>query len=313
MGLEEGARRAIGTCLKVKKGERVLVLADEAHLRIAEALYDAAAESGAEALLTRMLPRTMHGEEPPAPVATLMQEVDVVVAATTYSITHTRARRMANRAGTRLATMPGITEEMMSKGGMTADFEEIAKTMKRVERKVRGAREVHLSSELGTDLTLSVLRRNWITEDTGLCHRRGETTNLPAGEIFIAPREGSTQGTLVVDGAFLEVLDSPAKITIKDGYATRVLGAKQAVQMMNRGGKDGRAVGEFGIGLNPKARIIGNVLEDEKSLGTVHVSFGDNASFGGTIQTNVHVDAIVKDATVEIDGKTVVEKGELLL
>jgi leucyl aminopeptidase (aminopeptidase T) len=313
MGLEEGARRAVVTCLKVRKGERVLILVDEERVKIGRALFDAVLDVGGEPLLTRMVTRTRHGEEPPRPVSVLMQEVDVVFAATTYSITHTRARMAANRAGTRIASMPGITEEMMSEGGMTADFEEMAKTMKRVARKVRGAREVTMTSALGTDITMSVARRNWVTEDTGLCHGRGETTNLPAGEIFIAPREGTAEGVLVVDGSFAEVLETPARVTVKEGHASRILGAKRAVEMLNKGGKDGRAVAEFGIGLNPKARIIGNILEDEKALGSVHVSFGDNASFGGKIQCGVHVDALVKDATVEIDGKTVVEEGKLLL
>jgi leucyl aminopeptidase (aminopeptidase T) len=159
-------------------------------------------------------------------------------------------------------------------------------------------------------LELSVDRRKWL-QDTGICQRRGEFINLPAGEIFVAPREGSANGSLVIDGAFWDVLKEPVKVTIKDGYAARFVGAKNTVKALDKQGKKGRNVAELGIGMNPKAKIIGNVLEDEKVKGTVHIAFGDNSTFGGKIKAGIHMDGIITKPTLIVDDKVIMEKGEM--
>lgn len=311
MTVKEGAKVVVESSLGVKKGEAVLIITDTIKEGIAKEVFDAVLDAEGEAIMVRIAPRKMDGEDLPEAVASMMLDVDVIIGITDKSFTHTQARRRANRAGVRIATMPGISEGMMSDGAMLADFREIERTMRRVYRKIRGSKEAHISSELGSDLHLDLRGRHWITEDTGICRKKGQLTNLPAGEIFIAPLEGTAEGKLVVDGSFYEPLEEPATIWIKKGYATRIVGAKNAVKEMNKGGREGRSVAELGIGLNPQARIIGNVLEDGKVLGAAHVSFGDNSTFGGKVRCGVHVDAIMKKPRVEIDGKVVIENGEL--
>ncbi len=310
MSLVNGARIAINTCLGVKKGESVLIITDTEKEKIGQALFEVANEAGAEAIIVKMLPRTRHGEEPPRAIADMMLKANVIIAPTVYSLTHTQARKKANDAGARIATMPGITEDMMRKGGINADFEEVQKSIKKLGRKLKGSKHVKLTTELGADLELSVEKREWL-QDTGICQRRGEFINLPAGEIFIAPREGTANGTLIIDGAFWDLLEEPVKVTIKDGYATRFVGAKNTVKALSRQGRKGRNVAELGIGMNPKAKIIGNVLEDEKVKGTVHVAFGDNSTFGGKIKAGVHMDGIIKKPTLIIDDDMIMEQGEM--
>src|SRR3972149_1258434 len=110
MGVEVGAQRVVGTCLAVKKGERVLVLADARTQSIGAALFDAAVAAEAEAVLALVPPPKEPGEEPTDPLARMMADCDVVILATSQSMTHTAARRMANRAGARGASLPGVTE-----------------------------------------------------------------------------------------------------------------------------------------------------------------------------------------------------------
>jgi leucyl aminopeptidase (aminopeptidase T) len=311
MGIEEGAHRVIETCLAVKAGEKVVVVVDAKTRVIGDALFGAALGAGAEAILVLIPPPAESGEEPPDPLARMMADCDVVILATSQSMTHTAARRLANRAGARIASLPGVTEDMLSEGPLTADYVEIQRTTRRLERMLRGAKSVRLASPLGTDVTFDVTRRDWITGDTGVCRRRGDMTTLPAGEIFVAPVEGSADGRLVFDATFHTRLAEPASVVVKQGHASKVTGAPEAVLAMNRGGKDGRNFGKVGIGLNPKARITGNVLEEEKVLGAVHVVFGDNAAYGGAVRCGVRVDAILTQATVEVDGKTILERGAL--
>ena len=312
MELSEGARRVLVTSVAVKAGEKVLVVADPGTLSVGRALFDAAADLGAEPVLTLIRPASASSTEPPALVASAMQESVVVVLATSGSMTHTHARRAANRAGARVVSIPNITEEMLREGALTVDHSEVLQVMRRVGRRLRHARTVRLASASGTDLTFSVAGRAWNATDTGVCSRRGEMTTLPAGELFIAPLEGTAGGRLVVDLWFDEPLAEVATVVVEGGHATKVLGAERAVAAMNRGGKEGRNVGKFGIGLNPRARRSGPPHEIEKALGTAHVGFGDSAPFGGRIECGVRVDAIVGDVTVEVDGALVIDRGKLV-
>lgn len=312
MGTEVGAHRVIGTCLAVKEGEKTVVVADAGTRAVGEALFGAALSTGADVILAVIPAAKRPGEEPPEPLARMMVDCDVVILATSQSLTHTAARRAANRAGARVASLPGVTEEMLSEGALTADYIEIQKSMRRLERRVRNAKTVRLTSELGTDVTFEVTRREWITKDTGVCHKGSEMTTLPAGEIFVAPVEGSADGRLVIDAWFHEPAPEVVTVVVKEGYASKVTGAASAVHEMNRGGRDGRAFGTVGLGLNPNARITGtNLLEDEKAMGAVHIGFGDNVAYGGTVRCAVRVDALLTKATVEIDGKAMFERGAL--
>ena len=74
-----------------------------------------------------------------------------------------------------------------------------------------------------------------------------------------------------------------------------------------------RNLAELGIGTNDKARVTGVILEDEKIYGTVHIALGSNDTFGGTVAAGIHVDGVVKEPVLKLDGKTVLEKGHLIL
>jgi leucyl aminopeptidase (aminopeptidase T) len=297
----------------VKKREVVLIITDPERRNIAESLFAANKDVGANVMIIQMEPRTRHGEEPPRIIADAMKKADVIFAPTTFSLSHTQARKKASRSGARIASMPGITTEMMSTGGMTADFNKMARTIKRLSKIVKNTKSAHITTEAGTDLKLSLEGRKWITDDTGICYKKGSFTNLPAGEIFIAPKEGTANGTLVIDGAFQEKLDTPARIVIKNGAAVDIIRALKVRNILDEVGKKGRNVAEFGIGMNPAAKIIGNVLEDEKKLGTIHIAFGDNSTYGGNVKCGVHIDGIILKPTVVLDDKkTILDKGELV-
>jgi len=313
MSVMAGARTAVNTCLKVKKGEKAIIVTDILKEDIGEALHWAAKETGAEAILVKMLPRTRHGEEPPAPVAAIMKTADVVIAPTAYSISHTQARKEANLAGARIATMPMMTEEMMSRGGMTADFGLVKKQADRLIKEIGDATIVHVTTPDGTDIRFSVEGRKWIA-DTGLLHKKGDFGNLPGGELFVPPVEGTGDGVIVVTGSLagIGILKKPVKIIVKNGLGREISGGPQArlfAKMLTAAGvKLDRPdnvynLAEFGIGLNPKAKLIGNPLEDEKVIGTIHLALGDNSTFGGNTQAGVHVDGIILRPTVEVDGK----------
>lgn len=297
-------------CLGVKPGESLLIVADETKRPLADALFQAGQELGAEAMLAVMQAREKPGQEPPAAIAAAMAAAHVVVAITQQSLTHTQARKKAAAAGARVATMPGITPEMFMAGAITADYSQVKAVTETVAGILTQGREVRIEKQ-GYVLEFSIAGRNGIAS-TGVYLNLGESGNLPSGEAYIAPLEGTANGQVVIDGSFAGIgkLASPLLLTIKDGRLVAAEGEVSELLLTKLGEQDGRLLGEFGIGTNDKARITGIILEDEKVYGTIHVAFGSNDTFGGTISAGVHLDGLVTEPNVWIDGKQIMASGK---
>jgi len=311
MGYEDKAIKTLKNCLNLKRSERLLILCDTGTIDIAQAFFNGASRITMSPILMEIPMGKFHGDEPPRVAAGVMIDSDVIVAPTTYSLTYTNATRSALANGARVATMPGITMEMLESGGLDANYISIGRKIRKFRKDFHRAKMVTLKSEMGCDLSLDIRGRDWITDDNGICVRKGSITNLPAGEVFIAPNEGRTNGRLVVDGVFTGKEEGPVEMLIRNGKVVSVEGSEDAREMLMRA-ECGRTLGKLGLGMNPRSRIIGNILEDQKTLGTANLGFGDNSTFGGTIVCDLHYDAMVKKPTVEIDGKPVLEDGCLV-
>ncbi|GEC93167.1 aminopeptidase [Brevibacillus brevis] len=312
MTLIESSKGILMNCLALKANETFLVVADERKRDIGEAIWEAGKQLGAEAMLMVMKEREKSGQEPPAAVAAAMKSADVVVCVTQHSLTHTKARKEAAANGTRLATMPAITEDMFLAGAISADYTQVKALTERVTEMLTRASTVRIE-KAGKSLTFSIADRNGVPS-TGMYVNPGESGNLPSGEAYIAPLEGTAEGQILVDGSIAGIgkIDSPLLLTVQNGRITEAEGtsAERLLQML--GDQDGRMLGEFGIGTNDKARITGVVLEDEKVYGTIHVAFGSNNTFGGTIVAGVHIDLVVKEPDVYLDDKCIMKSGKLL-
>jgi len=314
--LEAAARTALETCLAVKAGETVLVITDEPKREIGAALWRVAKALGAEAMLAEIMPRSRNGEEPPAPIAALMAASSVVLCPTSKSLTHTAARREACAHGARIATLPGVTEDMMIRC-LNADYQAIAERSQRLSAALESGNEVHVTSPAGTDIWL-VRGDRHAKPDTGLYHSAGEYGNLPAGETFFAPIEGTTQGVIVFDGAMAGVgkVKKPIRLVVRDGLAVEITGGVEAQKLndlINPLGEAGRNIAELGIGTNDRARITGIILEDEKVMGTVHIALGDNMSMGGAVSVPSHLDGLIMQPTVYVEGRMIMDAGKLLV
>jgi leucyl aminopeptidase (aminopeptidase T) len=310
--LLKAARTAISNCLAVKKGEYVLVITDWRLRKIGYAFWEAAKEADSEAMLLEILPRSSNGEEPPDAVAKFMKDFDVLIIPTSKSMSHTKARREACEAGARCVTLPGILEDTMIRT-LNADYNEIAQRSIKVAHRVNQGKTAKVTTPAGTNITISIEGRT-CHADTGLVHKPGDFSNLPAGEAYIAPVEGTANGVIVVDGAMVGKVKKPIKIVVKDGLAENISGdqaAKELEKMIEPFGEPGRNVAELGIGTNHKAKIVGSVLEDEKVLGTVHMALGDNKSMGGNVSVPSHLDGILLKPTLWIDDKIIMQDGVL--
>jgi leucyl aminopeptidase (aminopeptidase T) len=314
--LEKSAEIVIHQCMGVKSGESVLVVADRKLRNIGLALWETAVDVGIEAIYMEMTARKENGEEPPAPVVAAMLATDVILGVTSRSFTHTVARKQACKNGARIATLPGITEKMLQRT-LNADYMAIAKISKKLAKVLTDGKLVHIYTPKGTDISISIEERSGYA-DTGILHNRGDFGNLPAGEAYIAPKEGTANGVIVVDGSMgsIGILQNPIKLTVAKGYVTKIEGeqdAKKLKLILDKYGKEARNIAELGIGTNPQALLSGHVLEDEKVMGTVHLAIGGNIGFGGVVQVPIHLDGILLKPTLIIDEQIIIKDGNCLI
>lgn len=314
--LARSAMIAVRDCMGAKAGESVLVITDDAKKDIGEAIYEAARQMGCDPMLLVMPPRLRNGQEPPKAVAEAMKGADVVLCPTSRSLSHTDARHEACKNGARIATLPGITAECMART-LGADYSLIKSRTEKLVEAFKGVKSVRITTAAGTDITMSVEGRTF-GPYTGILTSKGDFGNLPAGEAYVAPIEGTSSGVVVVDGAMAGygVASVPIVMEVKDGFAVKLSGPEdidRLNKLIDPLGMPARNIAELGIGTNDKAIITGLVLEDEKVMGTIHVAIGDNSHFGGNVAVPSHLDGIVKSPTIWADGRQIMKDGKLLI
>lgn len=302
----------ITRCLGVRPGEDVLVVVDPGTRGMGEALREAAAGAGADAVLAVMDERATDGTEPARPIAAAMCACDVFICPTSRSLSHTPARKRASETGARGATLPGVTEDMLARV-MAVDFDRMAARSRAVAELLSAAGEAHVTCPRGTDITLELTGREGLADD-GLLTAPGAFGNLPAGEGFIAPLRG--EGTIVASSLSpIGLSEQPAQLIVSDGQITDAHGGvgPQYLELLRVHGGLGTNLAELGVGTNDRATLTGNVLEDEKILGTVHIAFGASAGIGGTVSVPIHLDVVILDVSLRIGDTAVLEAGRYLL
>jgi leucyl aminopeptidase (aminopeptidase T) len=313
--LERAVHAVINDCLAVKERERVLVVCNPATLGLGERLRGEAGRAGADGVLGLMAERAANGSEPADPIAGAMLKSDVVLAPTVQSLSHTSARRATTEAGARVASLPNVTEEMLARV-MSADVEGLRRKGRALADILTAGSEAHLTCPNGSDLRLGLEGRTGLA-DAGDLQERGAFGNLPCGEGYIAPLEGTAEGVLVADGTIgaLGLTDVPVRFEVSGGHVRAADGPKgeRLLESLRAVGEGGTNVAELGIGTNECAIKTGNLLEDEKILGTCHVAFGASASMGGAVQVPIHEDCVVMRPNLSVDGEPVVRDGQLLV
>lgn len=312
--LGDVSRRVVEDLAAVTPDEEVLVVAEAGDVEVARAVTVAARAVGATASLVVMPRLDAHGNEPPAGVAAAMREVDVCFTATTHAITHTESRIAASDAGTRVVVLRGVNEDIMVEGGMNTDYEALRERTAAVRDALDAATAARVTAPAGTDVTFGLEGRPAFVID-GFFHGYGFSA-LPPGESPVAPAAGTAEGTVAVDYSMdnLGLLDDPVELVFEDGFVTDVRGGSDAARLERLFAESDDNAGnmaEFAIGTNPDARLVGNLAEDKKKLGTVHFAVGDNTSLDGDLGSEIHLDGVVLDPTVELDGRTVLADGEL--
>lgn len=315
--LKKAAATAIIDYMGLTKEETFMVITDEKMNKIGEALYEAAQKITKTAFMLYMPILEINGDEPPNQLIDIMRSVDVVAAATTKSIIHTGPRHQATKGGVRVASIPFMSDDAFVRL-MSADIEQVVSLTTDIAKRYEGASEVHVTSPAGTDIKFQVKERKPILS-TGVLKILGAWGNLPSGEVYIAPVEETSEGTIVIDGTIAEIglIENPITIDIEKGKIQSINGkgtaVKNLVNLLDKYSSDeSKTLAEFGIGTNYRAEMSGSIGEDEKVLGTCHFAFGNNFSFGGTLTPPIHLDCVMLKPTIKIDDVVIMAEGVYL-
>jgi leucyl aminopeptidase (aminopeptidase T) len=318
LSIESGADRAVTMCLNVTPGETVVVFSDPGgDAGAARAVADAAERAGAVARVVDVAAEILGAEADVASAPPGTMDADVLIGVTSVSLYHSAIGRLAARRGARVLAMTGCTERMLTEGAIEADFAQVEPRCVALAEALTQASRLRLTTARGTELTALLTGRAAET-CTGRAVRRGDRTGFPDIEAFIAPLETTACGRLVVDGSSTShgIVDAPISIEVDDGAARSFEGGAHAAEieaLLHGHGPAALVLAEFGFGLNPAARIIGNIIEDEATYGTGHVAFGSNVGFGGVNNAPLHQDLVYWRPTLRLDDVTVIADGELLL
>jgi len=349
---------ALREVLAVKQDEHVLIVTNPVGdvYRISEALYNACMKTKAVPTLVIQPKKTTFDYAEPAVINAIKSEPDVIISISAERLgkdkeavakpytgldgkpyDHIFDQLLYGLKRTRAFWSPTVTVDMFVRT-VPLNYAALREACTKVEASLKGAKTVHVQTDLGTAIHVSVEGRKPFNDD-GDFRTAGKGGNLPTGEVFVSPKLGESNGVIVFDGSITLdktlVIKKPVKVTVENGHVTKVEGGREANQlrdylhkagerpyeMVKKGemtmdkakeySRNATNLGELGIGLNPKAKIVGNVLEDEKVLGTVHLAIGSN--YDQDALALIHSDGIVKNPTITIDGKTIMKRGKIQL
>ena len=323
-----GAKNALKVVLSTKPGERLLIVTDQHKHDIGTAFARGGQELGLD-VRTYVLPEDKRPlSEIPSEFAAELEhckEGGIIINAFKGDSAETPFRikliKQEISTNSRIGHAPGITTSMMTQGPMTVDYHKVAENADKLMAKFENAKSVHITAPGGTDIVLDITGRGF---ETDVRIRSGAFGNLPAGEVWCAPVEDNANGVIVCDGSIGDVgqVKAPLKLEVKDGMLVALesddTGLVESIRELTGVDEMARVIGELGIGLNPKARLTGNLLEDEKAGKTAHIAFGNNTEMpNGRNTSQTHRDFLFYDPTFVVeymDGsrKTVIEDGEVV-
>jgi leucyl aminopeptidase (aminopeptidase T) len=317
--LAPGARRLVEVNARVTEGEQVVVVTDPTMERYASEVAGAAAEAGGHVTVCVMPLRRQDGQEPTGPVARAMSRADVIFSPVRISITHTRAMRTALEAGARVCMMTAYTDQIMTSPALLeTDFEAQVEVCRRIGAAFTQGSSVRLTSPRGTDLRFSIEGRtaNVLTN----IPEPGQLAPVPDIEVNVVPVTGSAEGHFIADASIpylgIGILEDPVSCTVENGNISRIQGGAQAETLRSHlesfQDRSCFNVAELGVGLNPNARLTGEMLEDEGVLGTIHIGIGTSHTLGGEIVAPTHYDLLMWEPTIEVDGRVVQKDREVL-
>jgi len=308
--------------MNAESGDDILIVTDtEIEESVQSALFAAAHKADLDPTIAIITPREADNNDPPAVVGEAMKESDIYVLAASKALAHSHPSAEAQESGSGMIVMSEISPEILRSGAATADYGRIQALADRLDPIYESGSEIRVKDENGTDLVGDIEDRNyWPIAGTLYQNATQYVATFPDGEVGVAPKEGSTNGTVVWDQSVHGVgqLETPIELTVEDGWVTDIKGGQEAEQferILKEHGDENSyyCAAEIALGINHGAEFTGKLRTDKKVLGSVHIAVGDNVDLGGTIESDLHIDGVVSAPDVWVDDRKISENGSVLV
>lgn len=313
---EKAAKILLSQCVGARKGESLLVLSDGNSTGFTKAIIAESKRIDLHPALLELSLNEHFQQEPPAFVADILSAVDIVILLTKYPISRSRVCEIAKSNKTRIVTLVNTEAEILQHV-VNTNYRRVKSISQKLADILTIGRSLTLTTEAGSHFQLPL---NQVKGDisAGITTQKGEISSLPAGETFCNPQIGVAEGELFIDGSieFIGPVNEPVHLKIREGIIKRISGNGAAALLrkeIKKFGTQARYIVGFGIGTNESAHFGKSVHEDKKVLGSVHVSFGNTFYFDKSGRLPNRIDAIIKKPSVMIDGKTIIQNGELTI
>lgn len=313
--------------LNAKPGQKVLIITDtRIEPEVWTAMAAAANELGIEPSVAVMTPRKSHGYEPTTPIvnAALDPELNLIIYMTSTAMAHTVLSEEIIKSGKAFILMEEVTTDMLLQGGPAyADYKAMGILGNKVADLFTKGSTIRVQSELGTDLTASIVGRPGrnvsgvvpIMSESG-----GGGCAFPDGEVHVCPVEGTGEGVIVFDTTAHSVgsLKEPIRLTVEKGMVTKIEGGIEAEIWRQTFDKYGdpnsyNCPAEIAIGTNPNVKITGSMRTDKKLYGATHIGVGDSIVIGGTCKAKLRLEGVIKEPIISVDGCVLTSGGKILV
>ncbi|MBW2983773.1 aminopeptidase [Candidatus Woesearchaeota archaeon] len=330
-------KRVLTECLNAKK-EEVLIVGDEGYegrriaALMATSYYVAARELGLNANLIIQKPKTKGDDADENIIDSLenLKEGNIIILNLSNRLGSIKDlgksyRKFVKSHGHRFVSTPKIgrlTNDRFSlvANSINIDYKALQERSEQIKQILDDGKELHVTSPKGTDFYMNIKSKKAVKND-GDYKKPATGGNIPAGEVYIPPYgKKYVSGKMVIDASSSHkegstLVKHPITLIVEKGKVVEIDGDKEAdalkltldwAEAKAKHPWGIRRVGEFGIGLNPNARIVGATIIDEKVLGTAHFALGSNYWFGGTIYAIIHLDQIFRNPSIYVDGEKLV-------
>jgi leucyl aminopeptidase (aminopeptidase T) len=313
--IERAARTILINCLGLKNQESVLIVTEESLMQEGEALWKYAKKLSKKPLLTCFYPRNSNLQELPKALFSSFGNSDSVIFLT-KQLVNEKIFDEARQIGSRIIVLQNASKELIERS-LIANYNRISNLSRRLAEIFTIGKDLYLSSPSGTKAKISIFKRKG-TAETGLVHQAGDFTYLPAGEACLNLSNNQIEGRINLDGIAgnKKLFSKPIVLFLKNNQISRIKGEKAAEQLrkeLRKFGKNGRKIHEIGVGTNDKAVLGFSAQEDEKALGTLNIAFGQNHTTKAKGKLIQAIKGIILNPTVRIDGKLIIEDGNILV
>jgi leucyl aminopeptidase (aminopeptidase T) len=308
--LDKAVDKILSDSLNLRRHEMALVLCDSARFDIANVFYETLISRCKETVLTVIQMRKEDGDELPEQVMLLIKQFNVALIITEKQLPANSVKNALSQCAVRTIVMSGIKGDILARTAQT-DWRKMGVYTRRVAAQLSASKKITVVSGNGCELTIDKYDVQASVDD-GRLSSPGAIGPVPAGEVSIPLAGCRCNGMVSINGSFFPggVLQEPLTIEITDGMIKRIHEHPSAAFIEKKLSlyKQARMISEFGVGTLDTAIISGNLIEDRKSAGSLHIVFGNPL----IAKQNFSVTGVIVNADVKLDEKIWIRGGTII-